>query len=279
MQNQRICFIDVECNNKGVITMKRLNGLAIKGTVSRKMGAVVGEAKISVANLTQDDVEYLSMYTSPYINPNVRKKISIYAGYADTGFGRIFHGEIFKALPQGLPDTWLDIEAKSLYYEQRTPLSYALSNVSSQELAQSIAKQLNLSFDWGATASKVIDSFNFSGSQAELIKEYNNLTDSLMFEDNGVLKVVDRNPTTMQGGVKLINKDTGMIGLPEPDQFGVKVKCLLDPSLSCGNWIKVESVKLPALNGNYQIYTLDFDFANRETNFYSNIYAKRTGVM
>jgi hypothetical protein len=276
MQNRRVCYIEVETNGK---LMKKLDGLAIKGRVSRKMGSVFSEARLSVANLTKDDVEFLTTYTSPYMNPSVRKKINIYAGYENTGYGQIFTGEIYKALPNGMPDTWLDIEAKSLYYEQRTPLSYGVNNITTKELAQSVATQLNLTLDWLASEVKTLDSFNFAGSQAELIKEFNQLTDAMMFEDNGILKVVDRASKTTNGKIKLINVHTGMIGLPEPDQFGIKVKCLLDPSLSCGSWIKVESIKLPALNGQYQIYTLDFDFANRESAFYCDIYAKGTEVL
>lgn len=275
MQNRRVCYIEVQTSNG---LMKQLDGLAIKGRVSRKMGSLFSEAKISAANLTQDDVEYLSTYTSPYINPSVRKKVNIYAGYENTGYGRIFTGEIYKALPNGMPDTWLNMDAKSLYYQQRTPLSYGLNNITTRELAQSVATQLDLTLDWQATEAKTLDSFNFTGSQAELIKEFNQLSDVLMFEDNGKLKVVDGKPKTPRGNIKLINKDTGMIGLPEPDQFGVKVKCLLDPALACGDWIRVESVRLPALNGEYQIYTLDFDFSSRETQFYCDIYARRTGV-
>ena len=99
-----------------------------------------------------------------------------------------------------------------------------------------------------------------------------------MFEDNGILRVVDKKPKAPQGGIKLINKNTGLIGEVEPDQYGVKLKCLLDSSLDCGKWFKLESEKLPNLNGNYCIYTLDFDFASREEQFYCNIYGKTTNV-
>ncbi len=275
MDNQRVCYIEVQT---GSTVMKRLNGLAIKGRVSRKMGSLFSQARISVANLSADDVEFLTTYTSPYINVNTLKKINIYAGYENTGYGRIFTGDIYKALPNGMPDTWLNIEAKSLYYNQRTPLSYGVANVTTSTIAQSIANQLDLTLDWEATEDKTVDSFSFAGSEAELIKEFNQLTDALAYEDNGLLKVVDKVAKTTGRSVKLISKDTGMIGLPEPDQFGIRVRCLLDPSLYCGDWIKVESVKIPSINGYYQIYTLDFDFASRETAFYCDIYARRTGV-
>jgi len=278
MLDKRVCFIEVETNDNGRRELKRLDGLAIKGRISRKMGSVLSDARISVANLKRSQVEYLTTYTSPYVNPSVRKKINIYAGYEKAGWGRIFTGDIYKALPEGMPDTWVNIEAKSLFYQNRIPLSYGLQNVTMEEAGKSIATNLGLSFEWQASSQKTLDVFNFSGSQAQLIKEYNELDDVVMFEDNGVLKVVDKIAKRGDKTAKLVNENSGLIGQPEPDQFGVKFKCLLDASLYCGDWVKLESRVLPMINGYYQVYTIDFDFASREQQFYCEIYAKNYGV-
>ena len=112
----------------------------------------------------------------------------------------------------------------------------------------------------------------------KLIKEYNKLEDVVMFEDNGVLRVENKKSQPPESGIKLINKDTGLIGNVEPDQYGIKLKCLIDASLQCGDWIQTESVILPGTNGKYKIYTLDFDFASREQQFYCNIYAKAANI-
>ena len=283
MDNKRVLFVEIETinqnNNKRML--KRVDGLAIKGKVSRKGGSTRSEAQVSIANLPQEDVEFLTTYSSPYMKPTTKKLIRIYAGYSQTGYGQIFSGDIEEAIPADLPDTWLNIKAKSLFYANRTPLSFSVNNVSSKDLAQGIAKELGLNFEWQASSKKTFDIFQHTGSQTGLIKQYNKLDNVTMYEDNGILRVVDKisNKPTSDNGVKLISKDTGMIGVPEPDQYGVKVKCLLDASLGLSKWIKVESVKLPTINGYYQVYDLDFDFANRDQAFYCNIYAKTSGVL
>lgn len=278
MKNNRVCFLEIETNERGKRELKRLDGLAFRAKVSRKRGQVLSEANISIANLSRSDVEYLTTYMSPYINPGIRKKINVYAGYDTTGYGRIFTGDIYKALPSDMPDTWLNIEAKSLYYQNRVPISYSMQNVTMQEAGQSVANQLGLDFEWQADTQKTIDVFNFRGSKAQLIDKYNSFGDVVAFEDNGVLKVQNKDAKRGKGQIKLISKDTGMIGIPEPDQFGVKVKSLLDPSLACGDWIRVQSDRLKSVNGEYQIYTLDFDITSREQAFYCDIYAKNYGV-
>ena len=278
MKNRRVCFIEIEAEDKGEKKLKRLDGLAIKGRVNRKEGNSFSEATLSVANLTKSDIEYLTTYTTPYINPKVKKKVNIYAGYENTGWGRIFSGDIIEALPDGMPDTWLNIKAKSLYYNNRTPISYGVNNTSSREIAQSIAKELSLPFEWQATSEKNIGNFNYTGSKAGLIKEFNKLEDVILYEDNGILKAVDKIQKRPENSAKLISKDTGMIGIPQPDELGIKVKCLLDSSLNCSQQIQVKSVKLPIVNGFYSIYELNFDFASREQSFYCDISAKRYGA-
>lgn len=279
MRNKRVCYVEVETvNEKGEKQLKKLDGLAIKGRVSRKAGTVQAQATLQIANLNRETIEYLTTYSSPYFNPKTKKKINIYAGYEETGWGRIFSGDITEAIPKELPDIWLHIKAKSLYYQQRVPLSYSTNNITSKELAESIANQLDLSFDWQATSQKKIDIFDHIGSKAELIKEYNKLEDVVMYEDNGVLRVFDKKQIPDNKSVKIISAQTGLIGEVEPDQYGIKFKCLLDASMRCGGWVKTESVKLPGTNGIYSIYTLDFDFASREQQFYCNVYAKSSKV-
>lgn len=290
MNNRRVCFVEVETNDNGKQQMKRLDGLAIKGTIHREAGSVSSEAKIQIANLTKSDLTYLTTYTSPYVKPKTKKKISIYAGYENTGWGRIFTGDIVQAIPDGMPDVWLNIDAKSLYYNNRVPISYGVQNITTQELGQSIADQLGLSFDWQASSTKTIDIFNLSGSKTELLREYNKLDNILMFEDNGKIKVVDKTPQNPQQNnntannnsnknkVRVLSKDTGMIGRPEPDQFGVKVKALIDPAWNCGDWFNLQSAILTDLNGYYWIYTMDYTFASREPEFYVELYGKAQGV-
>lgn len=275
MQNNRVCFVEVESIDNGKKQLKSLKGLSIKGTVSRKAGSVQAEASISIANLNKSTIEYLSTYTTPYFKPKTKKRINIYAGYESTGWGRIFSGDITVAIPQDMPDIWLNIKAKSLYYEQRTPISYGVGNTTIKELGASIANQLGLSYEWQANSTKNIDSFELVGSKGDLIKEFNKIEDVVMFEDNGVLRVLDRYPKAdTKNKMKLISKESGLIGDVEPDQYGIKFKTLLDASDFCGRWVQTKSEKLPGTNGIYQIYTLDFDFSSREQHFYSKIYAR-----
>jgi len=89
----RICYIEISAP-AGV---KQIKNLALKGTIHRRMGSVAADAKVSVANLTKEDTEYLSTYMSSYVEPAKQKTIAIYAGYENSGYGLIFKGDIVQA--------------------------------------------------------------------------------------------------------------------------------------------------------------------------------------
>lgn len=283
---KRICYIEISTPSGE----KQIRNIALKGSVHRRMGNVSADAKISVANLSKEDIEYLSTCMSTYVEPERQKKLSIYAGYEDTGYGLIFQGDIIQAKPDGLPDTWLNIEAKTNYFNRQNIITFSTdSPVTSEQMAQNIATQLGVSLSWKSRCKKLIDSFNFAGAKAKLLDELNKYGDFIAFLDNGVLKVIDKDeePPAQEskkssadssssggGAVKLINLSSGLIGVPQATEYGAKFKVLLDPALNPADWVCLESTLFPAMNGFYQIYDLKFDFSSQDKNFYCEIEGK-----
>ena len=76
-------------------------------------------------------------------------------------------------------------------------------------------------------------------------------------------------------GRQKLNLDSGMIGIPELNEEGVKVTFLLDNLTTLGSALEITSELYPAANGNYTIYKLGFNIASRDTPFYYVAEAKR----
>ena len=55
------------------------------------------------------------------------------------------------------------------------------------------------------------------------------------------------------------------------DLFGVKFRVLLDPSLKCGQPVRLESAQIPAANGVYYIYSLTHRGELRAEPFYTEL--------
>lgn len=291
--DKRICYVQIQTPDGD----KEIHNISLKGRVTRKMSETGSECEVSIANLSREDVEYLTTYTSPYIDQSKKKKINIFAGYESSGVGMIFSGDIYSALPEGMPDTWLKIKAKTNYFEQQNIITYSQNSATTQELAANIAEQLGYELSWQSKSQKIIDAFNFNGAKAKLLNKLNQFDNFRAFIDNNILYVIDKDDEppqqteqpksyTGQGGsnrkeagtVKIINGDTGLIGLPQPDEYGVKIKILIDPSVALGDWFKLESERLPIINAFYQVYEMTFDFATREPQYYIEIFGKNRRV-
>lgn len=271
---KRICYVEISSPSGE----KTIRNIAIKGSITRKMGSVTPEAKISLANLNKDDVEYLSTYMSPYVDHSKNKTIKIYAGYEDSGYGVIFDGDITAAIPKDGIDVWLDIEAKTNYFARQNIITFSVdAQISVEKLAQKIAQLLGVALQWKSNSKKYIDSFTFSGAKAKLIEELNKYGDFIAFLDNGVLKVLDKDESVPNEDdcIKLINISSGLIGAPSITEHGVTFKTLLDSALSLGDWVKLESEKYPVLNGLYQICELKFNFSTHSKEFYCEIKSKK----
>lgn len=279
--DKRICYVQIQTPSGD----KEIRNISIKGRITRKMSETGSTAKISIANLSREDVEYLTTYTSPYVDQSKKKRINVFAGYESTGVGMIFSGDIYSALPEGLPDTWLNIEAKTEYFNQQNIITLSQSKMNTKSIASIVANQLNLALVWRSKSEKFIDAFNFTGAKTKLLNRLNQLDNFTAFVDNGSLLVIDSNEqppetssTKKAGYIKLINANSGMIGIPQPDEHGVKIKVLLDPAFNLGDWFKLESERLPIVNGFYQVYEMTYDFATREPQYYLEILGQNKRV-
>ena len=180
--DKRICYVQIQTPSGD----KEIKNISIHGRITRKMSETGSTAKISIANLSREDVEYLTTYTSPYVDQSKRKKINVFAGYESTGVGMIFSGDIYSALPEGLPDTWLNIEAKTEYFNQQNIITMSQGTMNTQALAQNVAAELKCDLVWRSKSEKNIDAFNYVGSKAKLINRLNLLDNFYAFIDNNI---------------------------------------------------------------------------------------------
>jgi len=67
---------------------------------------------------------------------------------------------------------------------------------------------------------------------------------------------------------RIVNIDTGMVGIPEFTEQGIKVKMLFDNQTVLGGALEVTSRLNPAVNGTYTVFKLGFELASRDTPFY-----------
>lgn len=256
--------------------LKELDGIEVKFSVDKLASAVMNQANIDICNLATEDIEYLTSYTSQFIEIAKHKRVRIFAGYEDTGISLIFDGDIVEALPTLGPDRWLKCKALSGYYNARTPISTVVQGTQPiKNVCAAVAGFLNLSLNYMATSTKTVSDFEYTGGKTKAIKELNELGDIVAYEDDGVLVVQDQGQPRTDIGIRRIDETSGLIGIPKPDAIGVECKVLLDNTLKIGQKIYLESLVIPSSCGEYYIYELKHSGDLRGNEFYTEIKARR----
>jgi len=256
--------------------VKRLDGVDVKFDINLPMSAIMTTAKVGILNLTREDIEYLTTYTSRWSAFTQRKRLRVFAGYDDTQVSLIFDGDILEAIPSQPPDIWLNCEAQSGNYGSTQMFSRSILVPNSIEtVCASAAEWMGLEFEWRSTSNKTIEKFDFTGSRTRLIETVSELDKIIAFEEDGALVVVDRDNPVRDGVIREISEESGMVLVPDPDYIGVTASVFLDTRIKRGDTINLVSKRIPAANGLYYAYNLHHQGRLRGSKFHTTIKARR----
>jgi hypothetical protein len=247
--------------------IKVFEDLYIAAAGTKYASAQQNECEIRVANLSSADRDYLLTETSPFNTNRVPKSVTLEAGRQSMGVAQIYRGDIITCIPSQPPDTMLTLKCLTGQFQKGQIVSVSGNATSSlSELAQQCSDAFGLPLQFAATDKRVAN-YSFTGSLAEQTDSLNCFPDVDVFVDDNTFVVKDRNkplPTI----ARLLNEQTGLIGIPQLTERGVKVTYLLDNTSQLGGALRVESKAYPTVTGNYIIYSLAFEVSNRDVPFY-----------
>lgn len=180
------------------------------------------------------------------------QQVSLQAGYETGNFAVIFQGQIMqpKVGRENALDSYVDITAADSDLAHTYGfISKSLKAGSSQaDVLNAIGTALK---DKGVTvdssASKAVSTggvlargkvlFGLAGAKLNDLSETTATSWSIQ---NGILQVIPKKGYK-SGEAVVISEATGMVGVPEATQEGIKVKTLLNPLISIGGRIQVET--------------------------------------
>lgn len=270
----RLLRLGVEINGK----LTTFTDLYISAQGSKYANDLQNECTIKILNLNKYTRDHLLTLCTPYNLIKTPKRIVLDAGRESFGYFRLFSGDIVRADPSQPPDIAINIHAitnnfnKTSFVTRSSGPQVALSKICAQ-----VARDLNLILVFQAV-DKQVANFAFSGAVINQVRKLNNLGGVSAYVDDGKLIVKTINKP-LQNVSHTLSVESGMIGVPESTEFGVKAKMLLVPGVQLGGQLKIKSQLNPLLNGSFNIYKLDFDVANRDTPFYYTAEAARDGII
>jgi hypothetical protein len=266
----RIMRVGVEVNGQ----LSTYEGLAVQASGTKFANPLQDECAVTVANLSRDVRQFLLTETSPFNKNRTPKRIRVEAGRISTGLSIVFQGDITEASPGPGPDIVLDIKAKTGNFAKsniiamsqpgQTPLS---------RIARQVADALSLSLTFEAT-DKQIANYAFTGAALKQVDKLAEAGAVDAFVDGSQLIVKNRGVPLAQA-THVLSADSGLIGLPELTEQGVRVRYLYDPNSRVGGRLELVSQLNPALSGSYEIYKLAFELASHEQPWYTIAEAKR----
>lgn len=255
-------------------------GLSIEASITKlSTAAASNEATVKISNISKETRNLILTEATPWNKLRVRKQIIVEAGRQSYGYSRIFVGDIQTATPSQPPDIALTITARTNAWNKVQAVSKSYSGtVSSQKVAQDIADSMGLTLSFEAT-QRNIGSYAFTGAKSKQLDRLAELGRVTTYIDDGRLVVLDigkpLKETEKQSN--LLDLNSGMVGLPEVTEQGIKVKMMFEPYSKCGGEIEVKSVINPVVNGEYIIYKMVYDLANRQDQFYTSLECYKKG--
>ena len=224
-----------------------LSYLRVRFTIQNADIETPNNAFIRVYNLDTPTVTKITGTTSGEF-----AAVSLSAGYANGSFGLVFTGTIrqFRTGKENNKDTYLDILASDgdIGYNQSViNKSYAGGATPAQflndlgnSLQTSTALPINNTIAPGSLTNPSIRGVVLVGMARARLRNQTSKLDASWSIQNGVVTIIPYTGYAYKDEqIPIINSATGMIGVPEQTQDGIKVTCLLNSLLRIGGRVKL----------------------------------------
>ena len=266
----RIVRIGVEVDGK----LKTYDGLAVTVSGTKVANATQNECEIKITNLDRATRDFLLTETSPFNKNRTRKRITVEAGRVSTGAALVFVGDVTSAVGSQPPDITVTIKCATGDFSKGAVIARSQPGMQSlRSIAAQVAKDLDLSLAFQAL-DKQIANYAFTGAALKQVEKLGQVGKVNAYVDDSTLVVKPAN-AALEGRTRVLSIDTGMIGVPEFTEQGIKVKMLFDNQTVLGSGLEIKSQMNPAANGLYIVYKLAFELASRDVPFYYIAEAKR----
>lgn len=263
--DRRVIKLTLEVDDGATITFNQDFQITAYGT--KYANQLQNECQVVLENLNRHTQNYLLTALSPY-NLDYRPKfIRLEAGRESYGTSVIYEGNIMMCGLTQPPDIGVLLHCLTGNYAKGSMVSTTQGGrVPFDIICQQIAIDLGVLLEFQAT-NKDIPSYQFGGpalAQLNVINSYGGVN---AFIDNGILIVKD-GFIPIRGVMTEVNIKTGMVGIPNFTEQGVRTKFLVDKSTRIGGGLRLKSKQYPTVDGDYVIQKLGFEITSREDPFY-----------
>lgn len=254
----------------GIEIAGRINwydGLRVKAAGTKYANPLQNDCSLTISGLSMAVRDRLLTDTSPYNPSPTPRRLIIDAGRESYGTFRLFIGDITSAEPGPPPDVDLVIKAKTENAQAMNVAAVSFgASARMSNIAQQVAKEIGVGLLFEA-ADKNVANWSFTGPALKLVRRLEEMGGVRAFIDDDLLIVKDAG-SVIRGAVRVLNLDSGLVGIPKATEKGLDVTFLIDRETKLGGMLRLDSRMNKALNGDYSIDQLKFDVASHEDSFF-----------
>jgi hypothetical protein len=242
-------------------------GFWIRAKGQKFANALQNTCEIEISNLDRSVRDYMLTETSPFNANRTPKLAQVFAGRQSTGAFLVYSGDITTAGITQPPDITLKLKCGTCHFKKGSVGNRQGGKITQlSTLANGVSKNLGLSLRM-QTPNVNVANYSYSGNALDEVQALAQAGSTGAYVDDQqlILKPIQ---VMLTGSLLNLSEYTGMVGIPEITERGLKVKFLYDSSVKLGGGINVTSVLNPSANGIFVIYKLEFDLASRENDFY-----------
>jgi len=239
----------------------------IKARGVKFANALQNECDIEIVNMNKAHRDYLLTESSPFNSNRTPKLVTLSAGRVSTGLFSVYIGDVMTVTITQPPDIGLKLKCGTSHFKKGSVGRRSGGKVSTlSTIATGVASNLGLSLRNEAPEVNV-SNYAHSGNALAEVDTLGKAGNCQCYVDDQhlILKKVN---SPLSGSVLNLSENTGMIGIPELTEQGLKVKFLFDGSVKLGGAVNVTSKLNPAANGYFVIFKLGFDLTSRDVPFY-----------
>lgn len=208
-------------------------------------------ATIDIYNLQPKTREKLFL---DYFDFNNIQKVTLEAGYENGKFDLIYKGRIVTCRTrQEHTETITTIEAQSGMFVLDSYISSSMKEGQyTSEIANDVLSkttELEKSFIQ-PEAIQIPRPVALIGNEMSVLQTY---TKGKVFIDNEKVISIDEN-TCIDGDIRVIDDETGLLGVPEREQVTLKVRCIFEPRIKVGQGLEIASKITPEFDGQYKVW-------------------------
>lgn len=253
---KRVGYVAIEDNDGNMVKYGGSHdGLDFKfsGVIS---GEICPSFSVSILGLSKETLVSLTSW-SPSEAFSRMRRIQVYAGYEKDGLARpIFEGMVLEAIPTQPPEAWLNLSCMLHPMIKTPPVEFETEREEIVQIFDKIAEKSGYKSRWESTKipKDFVVTYDFNKSPRDLATDFAHRFNLIVYNEDGVLIAKDLHGERGEPkDLKVIDINTGLLGLNNITLIGATIHKRLDTSIKCFSWVNLKSQIVPKANGSYYV--------------------------